>query len=73
MHSTVVQAVEARLMGGLMPVLTETLCREMDGAATVKAPWSIESCIKAAQDRSRNLHKTAAAVWSLGTPPRAAS
>jgi hypothetical protein len=30
LHSAVVQAVEARLVGGLVPVLTETLCSEMD-------------------------------------------
>ena len=34
LHSAVVQAVEARLVGGLMPVLTETLCSEMDSEAT---------------------------------------
>jgi hypothetical protein len=73
LHSAVVQAAEARLVDGLMPVLTETLCREMDSEATVAAEWSIETCIKAAQDRSRELHKATAALWGLGTPPRSAS
>jgi hypothetical protein len=33
-YSAVVQAVEARLMDGLIPVLSETLCKTMEGAAS---------------------------------------
>ena len=52
LHGAVVQAVEARLVGGLIPVLDETLCKAMDGAATAPPAWSVESVLKAARERA---------------------
>ena len=50
-HGAVVQAVEARLVGGLIPVLDDALRNTMDGAATAPPPWSVESVLKAARER----------------------
>jgi hypothetical protein len=38
LHSAVVRMAESRLMDGLMPVLDETLCREIDGGAIASPP-----------------------------------
>ena len=56
LHDAVVQMAETRLRDGLMPVLDETMCRDIDGGATTSSPlWSAESVVKAAQARSRVL------------------
>lgn len=55
LHRAVVLAAETRLMNGLMPVLDETLCTEMEDHATASPPWSSESVLRAAQERMRIL------------------
>ncbi|MDM0037508.1 hypothetical protein QTH89_13870 [Variovorax sp. J22G21] len=55
LHDSVVRMAEARLRDGSMPVLNETMCRDIDAGATTPPPWSIESVVKAAQARSREL------------------
>lgn len=55
LHLAVVLAVETRLLKGVMPVLDETLCTEMDDQATAPPPWSSESVLRATQERLRIL------------------
>ena len=50
-HGAVVQAVEARLVGGLLPVLDDALRKAMDGAAAAPPTWAVESVLKAARER----------------------
>ena len=49
--TTVVQATEARLVGGLIPVLDHALRNAMDSAATASPTWSAESVFKAVRER----------------------
>ncbi|WP_143694750.1 hypothetical protein [Variovorax sp. JS1663] len=62
LHVAVVRAVEARLVGGLIPVLDETLCQAMDGAATAPPPWSVESVLQAARERCNQLRRASDAM-----------
>ncbi|MDM0109581.1 hypothetical protein QTH97_31980 [Variovorax sp. J22R24] len=62
LHAAVVQAVEARLVGGLIPVLEEPLCKTMDDAATSPPPWSVESVLKAARERCIQLRRASEAM-----------
>jgi hypothetical protein len=62
LHWAVVRAVEARLVGGLMPVLDETLCTTMDSAATAPPQWSAVSVLEAARDRCAQLRRVSEAM-----------
>ena len=65
LHRAVVLAVETRLMNGLMPVLDETLCTEMEDHATAPPPWSSESVLRAAQERGRILRSLSGTMRTL--------
>ena len=62
LHLAVVQAAEARLVGGLMPVLDETLCKAMDGAASAPPQWSADSVLNAARERCVQLRRASEAL-----------
>ena len=62
LYGAVVHAVEAGLMGGLTPVLDETLCKAMDGAATASPERSVESVLKAARERCIQLRRGSEAM-----------
>jgi hypothetical protein len=60
-----VLAAETRLMNGLMPVLDETLCTEMEDHATAPPPWSSESVLRATQERLRMLRSLSGTTGTL--------
>lgn len=64
-HRALVLAAETRLMNGLVPVLDETLCAEIEEGATAPPIWSSESVLRAAQERRTNLRRAAERMTTL--------
>jgi hypothetical protein len=62
LHVAVVQAVEARLVRGRLPVLDEALCCAINDGATAPPPWSVESVLRAARQRDMRLRNASEAI-----------
>lgn len=55
LYCRIVNAVEARLLDGVTPVLDEALCTEMEEHATPPAAWSAKSVLNAVRAREKSI------------------
>ena len=68
LHDLVVRKAETRLLNGLMPVLDEAICTEVESNATEPTAWSAESVLETARQRGKSIR---AASRVMGRPREA--